>query len=301
MREITRLLVVILFLTCGFAKASYEYREISTFDGTTVTGQLIEVYEDRWFWEPSEGAESYIGLFSNQEGGRFHFINSSEIQSQRAFSRPESTYDQYLRKNDLYLKQAPLDGWNFITTGNEGHHKYEIMSGNFAWDIVKIKNGRSYQLPGTQNPQHHVWSETLYSPLQGTVHAVARYQPDGPPDPTLSKDLSGRGDGNYIVLHVHGPFYFVFLHLKRDSIPSGIQVGAQVLPGDVLGEIGNSGVSFVPHLHMTMYYKSKDLEGRFVSVPTLMNHIEMMSSSLSPPVPVCAASPRAGQQIRTHE
>lgn len=71
-------------------------------------------------------------------------------------------------------------------------------------------------------------------------------------------------------------------------------MGDQIQVGDFLGEVGNSGVSFTPHLHMTMYYYSEELS-RMVSVPTFFKDIKLKTAETN--FGICSYVPTRGDQI----
>lgn len=53
--------------------------------------------------------------------------------------------------------------------------------------------------------------------------------------------------GNYVAINC-GQFYVLLAHLRKNS--TAVSTGDQVAVGDVLGEMGNSGNSSEPHLHV---------------------------------------------------
>lgn len=53
--------------------------------------------------------------------------------------------------------------------------------------------------------------------------------------------------GNYVAINC-GQFYVLLAHLRKNS--TGVSTGDLVAVGDVLGEMGNSGNSSEPHLHV---------------------------------------------------
>jgi murein DD-endopeptidase MepM/ murein hydrolase activator NlpD len=59
------------------------------------------------------------------------------------------------------------------------------------------------------------------------------------------------GAGHYVVLDADDEHDYVFMHLKRGSIP--VVEGQRVAAGERLGEVGNSGRSFGPHLHFEVW------------------------------------------------
>lgn len=56
--------------------------------------------------------------------------------------------------------------------------------------------------------------------------------------------------GKYVVIEHENGFTTLYAHLSRPTV----QVGAAVLKGDVIGYSGNTGYTFGPHLHFTVYY-----------------------------------------------
>jgi murein DD-endopeptidase MepM/ murein hydrolase activator NlpD len=59
------------------------------------------------------------------------------------------------------------------------------------------------------------------------------------------------GAGHYVVLHADDELDYVFMHLRRGSIP--VVAGQRVATGDQIGEVGNSGRSFGAHLHFEIW------------------------------------------------
>lgn len=102
------------------------------------------------------------------------------------------------------------------------------------------------------------WGMPVYAALPGTVIAAS----DGTPDrPSLSmlRDLvnlllfgpkreppfSNLG-GNHVILNCGGVFP-LYAHLRCGSVL--VRPGQEVLAGEPLGAVGNSGASLQPHLH----------------------------------------------------
>lgn len=59
------------------------------------------------------------------------------------------------------------------------------------------------------------------------------------------------GAGHYVVLDSDDGYDYVFMHLKRGSIP--VVEGQRVAAGDQIGAVGNSGRSFGAHLHFEVW------------------------------------------------
>jgi murein DD-endopeptidase MepM/ murein hydrolase activator NlpD len=76
----------------------------------------------------------------------------------------------------------------------------------------------------------------VVAPYAGTI-AWVRYQ--------------RRGAGHYVVLDADDERDYVFMHLRRGSIP--VAEGQRVAAGERIGEVGNTGRSFGPHLHFEVW------------------------------------------------
>jgi murein DD-endopeptidase MepM/ murein hydrolase activator NlpD len=67
--------------------------------------------------------------------------------------------------------------------------------------------------------------------------------------PDLSSDDVEPFAGNYIIIDASS-FYVFVAHLRSKSIR--VQVGESVRAGQALGEVGNSGFTLEPHLHIQL-------------------------------------------------
>jgi Peptidase family M23 len=79
------------------------------------------------------------------------------------------------------------------------------------------------------------------------VEAVDRFPDQVPPDnptPPTFVDLPG----NHVTLRVGPGSYLIYAHMKPGSVR--VRVGERVRRGQVLGQLGNSGNSATPHLHL---------------------------------------------------
>lgn len=109
------------------------------------------------------------------------------------------------------------------------------------------------------------WGQSVYAPVGGKVIAAH----DGEADrmkisfifdlfrlllnqPKASKGFAAFG-GNYIVIKFE-QFYVLLCHLKKDSVL--VKEGDEVEEGVKLAEVGNSGSSIQPHLHLQVMHNS---------------------------------------------
>jgi hypothetical protein len=244
-------------------------------DGSFTWGEHLETYEDRWFYQ-EDGPEvsRYELLFKesrnqNQENTEniqvspFHFYNQNEINKEFCWTTKISKYEQYLSQENLYFKNNLVEN-AYTLTGNEGHHKHEAMYGNFAWDIGIIDlNLSQFKNTGTELKDYYVFGAKVISPLKGTIIGAVTDQDDNDVDQSFTSDLSEKTN-NYLTIQTSQFTYLSVVHFKKNTVT--LKVGDKIKVGTYLGEVGNSGVSYLPHLHYTLYTYSKKLQ-RFVSIP----------------------------------
>lgn len=124
------------------------------------------------------------------------------------------------------------------------HFRGETES-RFGLDIVQVDNlGRRADglLPQLLDA-YHTYRDEVYSPCSGRVMAVI----DGWPDSPLSSYDADEPGGNQVAIECGGAVVWL-QHLLNGSIE--VAVGQTVQAGDALAQVGNSGKSSEPHLHI---------------------------------------------------
>lgn len=114
-----------------------------------------------------------------------------------------------------------------------------------ALDIFRI-SALGLHVRGLQpeDPARYVsFGTELLAPCAGRVAKLVDGVPDNPV-PVMNREQMA---GNYIAIDC-GDFYLIMAHFRKGSIR--VREGQTVAVGDVLGELGNSGNSSQPHLHI---------------------------------------------------
>lgn len=113
-------------------------------------------------------------------------------------------------------------------------------------DIVELypSGNRAKGLYPTDLDRYAIFGTPVYAPCEGIVEKREDQLPDLTP-PT--RDTTHKA-GNFVMLRCRPDAYVVLAHLKRGSVP--VQVGDSVTIGTRLGDVGNSGNSWEPHLHV---------------------------------------------------
>jgi len=148
--------------------------------------------------------------------------------------------------------QFPLkDGtYVFLQGGSTGviNHHHDAGSQNYAQDIVGLdKFGRhaSTLLPASLE-DYAIFGKQLYSPCQGTINKVVDGLNDLNPGEALD---STHAAGNHVYIDCQEEKVQVLLaHMKKSSIT--VKAGETINAGDPIGEVGNSGNTTEPHLHI---------------------------------------------------
>ncbi len=169
-------------------------------------------------------------------------------ESVASLAFPVETYQ--LRNSYIF----PLKGNALLTNGfyNSGGHLRP--STKFAIDILGVD--QKFGMLSDPGDKSHAgmtgWGRAILAPADGTVVFVERGIPDQPYDSYNEKSYitsDGRAAiwGNAVVID-HGKDEFsVLLHMKKDSVL--VSIGEEVMQGQTIGALGNSGQSFGPHLH----------------------------------------------------
>ena len=106
---------------------------------------------------------------------------------------------------------------------------------------------------------------------------------DDVPDNSGRRANPANKDGrNACVLVEHAGNHFSgYYHLRKGS--ATVKVGQRVKAGDVLGRVGNAGISSEPHLHFD--YLGYDRTGRLRNIPVRIEGLK--TSTASPPTGAC--------------
>jgi hypothetical protein len=143
----------------------------------------------------------------------------------------------------------PLEGGHFVvahggTIGVLNHHS-DHAAQRHALDITAV-NALGFRASGLlpDDPARYVvFGKTVVSPCDGTILAAVDGLPDLAP-PVADRDNAA---GNHVVVSC-GDRNVELAHLRKGSV--AVAAGDRVVAGAPIGQVGNSGNSTEPHLHV---------------------------------------------------
>ena len=158
------------------------------------------------------------------------------------------TTSRKYKEQALQLRFPLQNGIYYIAHGGNQigvNHHYPIIAQRYALDIVKINRWglRANGLIPSDLNAYKIFKDKLFAPCSGQIIAVENQFHDNIPFQMDPKNLAG----NHIILYCKD-HSVLLAHLKKGSIP--VSVGDYVEEGDFIGEVGNTGNTTEPHLHI---------------------------------------------------
>lgn len=156
----------------------------------------------------------------------------------------------------------PLTGTWYVAQGGGRltNHHVPYVEQRGAVDLVRIgPNGRTKREGDDSVTAYAAYGSPLYAPCAGVV---ARAQ-DGLPDAAPGRPRFGPPEGNHVRIDT-GHETVVLAHLRPGSLR--VSPGDRVRPGQLLAEIGNSGNTTEPHLHLHAERGGEGLDLRFTEL-----------------------------------
>lgn len=152
-------------------------------------------------------------------------------------------------KNSLQLSSPLKNGKYIILHGGSRpmiNAHFNVDPQNYALDIVGLNSYgmRASSINGGKNLHNYViFGKPIYSPCKGKVIAVVDEFDDLIPP---KKDIENIA-GNYVLIEFNGN-EILLAHLKKGSVK--VKVGDLVDTNTILGQVGNTGNTSEPHLHL---------------------------------------------------
>jgi hypothetical protein len=161
---------------------------------------------------------------------------------------------------DFSVELAPMsEGSLYVVQGGGSalvNHHHFAGSQKYALDIIDSRDGALPFEGQLDIRQYRTFGKTVYSPVEGLVESVENSLPDQKIGEVDQQNLAG----NNIVVKTDDERYLLFAHLKQNSVV--VSEGDEIKIGQEIGEIGNSGNSTQPHLHIHAMTKADFLNAK---------------------------------------
>jgi peptidase M23-like protein len=142
---------------------------------------------------------------------------------------------------------SPLADESLVGQGGHSelvNYHYVTSTQRDALDILQARNGLTHRPGSNEFSSYYIYGKPVLAPAAGTVTFVL----DGRPDQAIGSGDSHYQSGNNVVIDIGGGRYVAMAHLRPGSIR--IKVGDHVELGQQIAEVGNSGNTTEPHLHI---------------------------------------------------
>ncbi len=191
------------------------------------SGDWFEVVYEGMYTKSGKMAKNgdiiYANLHTNRENHKiYRFIQNNNVM--------------YFNENGLSTRKSllktPINGAR-ITSNFNSRRKHPILG------YTKAHKGIDFGAPvGTP----------FYAAGNGTIKKVVS-------GCKVGDKSCGKGYGNYILIQHNSSYSSEYAHLSR--VNKGIKVGVKVKQGQVIGFVGNTGLSTGAHLHYGIIYKNE--------------------------------------------
>lgn len=196
-----------------------------------------------------------------------HYILSFFVLFYNLFFTSCFIYEAVNAPSSLIKLKSPLDQTSVVYKGGLlsifNHHK-PSKEQEMALDIaLPFEIEDFYHLVSDQRKMP-TYGLNLYAPCDGLVEFVK----DGFDDYLLGRSNVEEPAGNHLIISCQKKDFsekvFIFLaHLKKGSIC--VQASSDVKTGQLIGSVGLTGNTSMPHLHLHAYYINSD--GKKIGIP----------------------------------
>jgi hypothetical protein len=151
-----------------------------------------------------------------------------------------------LREGTYYIANGGSNGLTNAHLLTPGPLSWKYRGQSYGVDIVKL-NADAHRADGwwPADPyEYEIFGDLVYAPCEGAVLRVEDWLPDlDPPDVDRAHP-----PGNFVLIECEATVHVVLAHLRSGTVT--VHPGDYVTTETILGEVGNSGNSTEPHLHI---------------------------------------------------
>jgi len=123
------------------------------------------------------------------------------------------------------------------------------LAQRFAIDWEQVDaTGRVFRGDPRSVHSYRIYGQPVYAVADGTVVASRNDLPDQIPGKLPEGLPLDQADGNFAIIELAPDVYALYAHMIRGSVR--VNAGAKVHQGEQIGNVGNSGNTSAPHLHL---------------------------------------------------
>ncbi|MFI0844342.1 M23 family metallopeptidase [Mesorhizobium sp. IMUNJ 23232] len=123
------------------------------------------------------------------------------------------------------------------------------LAQRFAVDWEQIDEKNTLVAGDLKVPaNYHIYGKPILAVADGTVVGTRNDLQDQVPGALPANLPLDEADGNFVVLDIGSGLFVNYAHMRPGSVK--VKLGDKVRRGDQLGEVGNTGNSQAPHLHL---------------------------------------------------
>ncbi len=123
------------------------------------------------------------------------------------------------------------------------------LAQRFAIDWEQIDDKNTLVTGDTTVPaNYHIYGKPILAVADGIVVGTSNDLQDQVPGALPANLPLDEADGNFVVLDIGSGLFVNYAHMRPGSVK--VKLGDKVKRGDLLGEVGNTGNSQAPHLHL---------------------------------------------------
>jgi hypothetical protein len=123
------------------------------------------------------------------------------------------------------------------------------LAQRFAIDWEQIDENNTIVVGDTKVPaNYHIYGKPILAVADGTVVGTRNDLQDQVPGALPANLPIDEADGNFVALDIRSGLFVNYAHMRPGSVT--VKLGDKVRRGDQIGEVGNTGNSQAPHLHL---------------------------------------------------
>jgi murein DD-endopeptidase MepM/ murein hydrolase activator NlpD len=154
----------------------------------------------------------------------------------------------------------------------------EVVPQRFAIDWMSLdRHHRAWVGDPHRLSSYVSYGQPLIAVAAGTVVSARDGNADQPPPDNPTPPSASELPGNRVILRVRPGVYITYAHLKPGS--GRVREGERVSRGQPIGQLGNSGNSATPHLHLQVQVTKSFLSD---GLPFVFNRFKLLGQITQP-------------------